>query len=759
MVIFGADFNVCYSKLVYQLPAVHVGDQQLAARLYLTMSHNAHDVSSSSPPVSHLAALHPDSYTRQRVLHSTPEHLYLTSRRCFIGPIPEGWLKSHRQEWYKHHLGLSSKSVAFAAQNNVDGRRSITGLDNPEGRLAPSFPQPLELAEEDQGIDGDEPDNDDHDNAKISQGRDSVTVTTDEPAAISIPRAEDQAPDVLKGDDAAAVPHKPILQIEEHDTERSAVRKDIGSGKIGIKMKDHSVQPLKTSPVRLPSFKSFVTAHETVPAPSLTTKTSRTTIPRLLPQTDGQLDVPKDDIRGQSSATAGSATSSTPLLEPGPVEERVDEAPRIHPHGILSKMKAKVTGGAQPEDDDVNETRLRRVSFVTPGARTIQAKGRAAQLNVRKGIRRLRQSQVAQGEAVKLEKMLVRVEFTKHDMPEEFDENDARKIESQVLEKWKEFMVVCRESTGEDTDYSVQLYKTRVIKAVEEEQIKTKSAYDIPLNRQKVKVSLYSSLDKTIVLCQPVRGGNRLYIMRPRCAANSMEWFTFLRNVLGLESNSTLQVNVPDLSVHLTLDRPFQRVDNTSRLAQAAVGGDPIALDETLRTEKEAADSVVERCITMLDKSKEWHDMLHTWTGTGHADMVRSAQMEAGLEERRPLISHGNAPGYQPVGLSWRRYDRIEWIQGASEKKLYSTIGMERSHELELRPKIHYPTSVKNAKGATLVEPAAVEGFLVRLSSQKGHQQRFGRLFFKRLYFSTHNQFLAFNRPAQADPPPPPKLP
>ena len=34
-----------------------------------------------------------------------------------------------------------------------------------------------------------------------------------------------------------------------------------------------------------------------------------------------------------------------------------------------------------------------------------------------------------------------------------------------------------------------------------------------------------------------------------------------------------------------------------------------------------------------------------------------------------------------------------------------------------------------------------------------------GKLFFKRLYFHTHDHFLVFSRPAKADPPPPPKMP
>lgn len=61
--------------------------------------------------------------------------------------------------------------------------------------------------------------------------------------------------------------------------------------------------------------------------------------------------------------------------------------------------------------------------------------------------------------------------------------------------------------------------------------------------------------------------------------------------------------------------------------------------------------------------------------------------------------------------------------------------------------------------GEKMVEPTPVEGFLLRLTSGTGRQERMGRLFFKRLYFYTHDSLLCFCKPARALPPPPPKLP
>ena len=51
-----------------------------------------------------------------------------------------------------------------------------------------------------------------------------------------------------------------------------------------------------------------------------------------------------------------------------------------------------------------------------------------------------------------------------------------------------------------------------------------------------------------------------------------------------------------------------------------------------------------------------------------------------------------------------------------------------------------------------------VEGFLIRLTSQQGQDRRLGKMLFKRLYFSTLDNYLLFVRPAKANPPPPPSM-
>src|SRR5271156_4440984 len=81
-----------------------------------------------------------------------------------------------------------------------------------------------------------------------------------------------------------------------------------------------------------------------------------------------------------------------------------------------------------------------------------------------------------------------------------------------------------------------------------------------------------------------------------------------------------------------------------------------------------------------------------------------------------------------------------------------------KTHSLELRPKLHYPTKVRLGLEKRLIEPVPVEGFLVRLTAASGRHSRFGKLFYKRLYFTSHDNLLFFCSPAKAAPPPPPKI-
>ncbi|KAI9715562.1 MAG: hypothetical protein M1812_005866 [Candelaria pacifica] len=714
----------------------------------------------TSSGLSNTLGLGPDSYTAHRLQHATPDHLHITTRRCFIGPIPEGWLNSHRKSWYQHqlHLNYSSRVGSFTASHDVSQHRQITGLDGPSvsARHGHSFPRPKGLDEEEEDVD--------------EEGDQRIQTTADETSELPAPRSssfagdrthEDQNNDSEVIGNALGPPptslEPPPAKIRTSSASRSRPKPIPGKNR---------------PPPSANTADSFVTARENLTSPekykdggaSLETYKTAPEIPESS-ALQGEGSVKRDDkreaeVRTSSSANgvpADASNSTASLLNhDARSSERSlgNRGDTRSPKGILSKIKKQsklLSSNPQDGLDGANEesgaqktkapvsSGLVRFNIPDEGLDDDQQrKLRVAKMNKRRSIKRFRGGKVHDGEIIKMEKMLVRADSTMQDLPDDYDENESIKVETRAVEKWREFVVVCRESVSGDAEFILQLYKTRVIPEIDKSDVAKRSMHEIPLSRKTTKVNLYSSLDKTVVIWVPWKKGKMIYIMRPRSSSNSVEWYTFLRNALGSDRTTVLQINVPDLNLSLRLNNPFEQVEASRDAAQAAED-DEAAIVRTMEEEQAAAGNIIRRCLEMLKESGEWTDVLETWS--------KSAK----------------------IGLAWKRYDRLEWVHGANEQKMYGTLAMQRSHELELRLKEHYPTNAPTndeassedgeTKHPPLREPPPVEGFLIRLTSQRGRDQRFGKLFFKRLYFATHNQYLCFCKPAKALPPPPPKLP
>lgn len=528
-----------------------------------------------------MSRLPPDSYTARRLEHSTPEHLHQTTRRTFIGPIPEGWLNSHRKQWYRYYVtNASNRAPTFTASH------------------------------------------------PISSGHGVQAIRSERSAAQEVPRPSSQSAD------------------------------------------------------------------------------TRTT----------------------QNATVGASTSTTSLLHSqrggdrasgASIERRISEAP-IGTDGSTDD-------GGPPKRRTTDHLRLDKVAsnLAPPKVRfseatRLQLRNRAQRLASRGSIR---SSKIKPGELMKMDKMLVRIDITQQSIKEDFDEKISQGVETKPLDKWREYMVACRKHAEGAV---LQLYQTRVI-ATTADKTKKKPKSEVILRQGAANVNLFSSLDKTLCIWNTEKGRTYIYYLRTQSGAASVEWYTFLRGVLGYGRARTLQVNVPDLSVTLRLDDPFKTLES-SKILEDAAGGDDEALAKAISDEKNAAGAIVARCIEMLKQSSEWADVLRAW-----------AQ-------------------HDRIGLAWKRYDRLEWVHGAVEQRMYGTIAMQKTHDLELRPKDHYPLEAKTKKGNTVEEPTPVEGFLIRLTSQKGQERRYGKMMYKRLYFTCQNQYLIFTRPARATPPPPPKM-
>lgn len=234
------------------------------------------------------------------------------------------------------------------------------------------------------------------------------------------------------------------------------------------------------------------------------------------------------------------------------------------------------------------------------------------------------------GEIIKMENMLIRVECVKSTLPVDYDEHESIKFDTQTLERWREFIVVCREGSGEDPMY-IQLYKSRTVPAIDRKHIASYSTLNIPLTPKSTYVNLYSSLDKSLVVWHPRKSYTLIYILRPRCPSSSVEWYTFLGKALGWTRPETLHIVVPAIDVTLTIVNPFDKIER--KIAEAEGNEHDIAL---LQEEKAIAGDLIKKSLEMLRKCRQWDDLLDKW-----------------LRE-------------ECMGLAWRKYDRLEWIHGVS---------------------------------------------------------------------------------------------
>lgn len=555
-----------------------------------------------------MSRLPSDSYTARRLEHATPDHLHHTSKRTFVGPIPEGWLKSHRKQWYKQYL-------------------PIGGNESRQNTFIAAQPTP--------------------------------------------------APERPAQNEGTALPSVQPSQEPEHQANGAIQERAANNGN----PPEHNAQ---ASP--------------------------RPATPRL---------------SSQSALNNNNAQSTTSLLRSQRTSLERNESPQVSQQE--SAAQDSQTLNSKPSRGlllDRARQSVPRIRFDEPSR--LQIRARAHKLAA-KG--KLRSSKIKDGEVIKMDKMLVRIDITQQQLPEQFDERVSQGVETRSLDKWREYMIVCRKHSEDGATAVLQIHKTRVIDMSESGKIKRKPKAQVLLSTRHARVSLFSTLDKT--LCLWAKDGSRttIYYLRATTASTAVEWYTFLTSIMGWKRAQTLTVNVPDLSLSLRLDDPFEAIENAQIEAADHQSHGTDDLVQNLTGDAGAAGVIVSRCLEMLKDSPDWADVLKAWAKTGR------------------------------VGLAWKRYDRIEWVYGAVEAKMYGTIAMQKTHDLELRPKDHYPLSVKpRGETESIEEPPPVEGFLIRLTSQKGQDRRLGKMLFKRLYFSTLDNYLLFIRPAKANPPPPPKM-
>ena len=254
--------------------------------------------------------------------------------------------------------------------------------------------------------------------------------------------------------------------------------------------------PQKPFKSRLDSVKSgrapasFVTAKETPAEPSRNREQSTPTpSPKKSQSPEIEALSPSSGTQPRSSTgdplDQGTAANSTANLLPheNTVTDTQHAATDTHGHVGFSDSAAQE---AQPISHGMVRFNLDEV----PDTVNVSNAAKVGREGRRRIWRRRRQESTHPGEIVKMEKMLVRVDSTMEKLPTDYNENDSLKTSSRTVEKWREFVVVCRESTTQDADFSLQMYKTRVIPSTETTHVKKRSTHEIPLARKTTHVNL-----------------------------------------------------------------------------------------------------------------------------------------------------------------------------------------------------------------------------------------------------------------------------
>jgi hypothetical protein len=441
----------------------------------------------------------------------------------------------------------SSRRATFTATiSDVHHRshRTLSGFDGPSAaaKLGFSFPQPADVEELEDRVNASEPD-DDEDAEVLTQAIEPVATNADDP---------------------------PILGIDDE--------RDVHKSRLFSTASDTGLRPSSEAQgmthYKSPTQETYVTAKERgqsfvdVPDARDGEERQRTTQPKVRQDGDGDAETrASTSNRGDSLLYPGTERNASPdlaqtnsmtALLPPASHDAGSVAPASDRKGLTQHIPAPI-GDGEPATAHLGRTPTGVRFKVSEGITNRQERiaRRVDSAHQRARMKKFRRDTLQEGAIVKMEKMLVRIDTTLQPVPNDFDENDGRKTETRAVEKWREFMIVVRRSHKDEADFRLQVYKTRVIPEIEDDKPKKKPAHEILLNPRTTRVNLYSSLDKTIVMWHPYKKGTRIIIMRPRSGAHAVEWYTFIRDMLGWARPSSLQVNVPDLSLSLQLEKPF----------------------------------------------------------------------------------------------------------------------------------------------------------------------------------------------------------
>jgi hypothetical protein len=325
----------------------------------------------------------------------------------------------------------------------------VSGLNAGSGKVGPSFPQPEDISGDAQ-----------------NETEGEVEPSGAKPVADLIPRASNPDEDVpqskgtrKENDEDAIIDVATPLEESSGDTpDRTEDAQVESSGKFGL---------------------SVPNDEELENTPGLTSAKRSASTERNLSLQESNLRV----VSSTLSERPGPATSKTSLLRqdsPKPIQEDPPQQPSSSSNGLISRVARAASRSqgsnldnptAQGDDDEPTlGKRIRSHIRFDPseeGARSaLLVRARMAQVQLGTKAKDTFRRDFKDGQILKMEKMLVRIDSTPEvKLPDDYDENGSQGIVSKTQQKWREYMVVCRQcqkDENDSADFVLQIYKSRV---------------------------------------------------------------------------------------------------------------------------------------------------------------------------------------------------------------------------------------------------------------------------------------------------------
>lgn len=253
--------------------------------------------------------------------------------------------------------------------------------------------------------------------------------------------------------------------------------------------------------------------------------------------------------------------------------------------------------------------------------------------------------------------------------------------------------------------------------------------FSFVISRRDVKVEFANLLDKSIQITKDKRRSTIIYTLLAHSSSSAISWLSFFKELLepkSLDSNGgTLLISLPSLDVSFTITGAASIYKTL--VAENNINSEYITIKFTKDGYKFSRNEsfkilldMIEQQVTMLCNNGKVSD-----------DPITREFLNK-LKNDRSFLA-----------LTFRKYDRLEWIFGENEnivQILWSILGS--AYELELR-EFQHESHILNDR--TMIEPLPIEGFVVKLSNRRGkHSSLLGRQYFKLFYGFTVENLLFF---------------